>query len=236
MGHEDLACLLADQTSIENLTWPTLSPLSLAIKNSSNKREPIKLVKRIMERIKREVPSPTREEVLKSILTKPDKNKETILNIAIDNNQLNIVEYLIKEYQSLNLLNLEDKNGYLPIHYAAKTGSVHVLHILARTDSLTCSPASSKTVNTPLHIAASNNKHRFIKEYLDLEKLQSKSNASSEEYAHVDYVPSYKSLNADKQTPLFSAIMSGHSKCVEILVNECQDIDLDAQDVNGNTM
>jgi ankyrin repeat protein len=226
-GFHDLACLLIDKTDLENLLVSSVNvlnlPMHLACKYSSSKNEPFEMVKRMIERIKYGSSS---EELIK-VFNRFDTYKQTVLNIAIDNNHLRIIDYILKEYNMLNIISIEDKNGNLPIHYVAKSGSVDVLKILVQNNALSFKSNSDK--KNPLHIAASNNKHKFIREYLEYENNYAVNNSK--------YVHSVKALDNDKHSPLFQAIKSGHTKCVELLVSSnSDDIDLSAQDINGNTI
>ena len=226
-GFQDLACLLIDKTDLENLIVSSVNilnlPMHLACKYSSSKNEPFEIVKRMIERIKYES---TSDELIK-VFNRFDSYKQTVLNIAIDNNYLRIIDYILKEYNALNITNIEDKNGNLPIHYVAKSGSTDVLKILLQNNAFSFKTNSDK--KNPLHIAAANNKHKFIRDYLEFEKTYASNNSN--------YIPSVKILDNDKHSPLFQAIKSGHTKCVELLVSSNMDeIDLSSQDINGNTI
>ena len=218
-GNEDIISLLIDNTDIKNFSSsnnPSL-PIHFLCKL---KNEKLNLVKKILNRLKMES-----YEDFKNVLIKQDINKQTILNIAIENNHLNIIESLFKEY-SLNEKDLQDNNSNLPIHFAAKCGSIDVLEILWKYKAFSLK-TNQKSENA-LHIAAANNKFKFIKAFLNYEKDYIKSENLQQGF-------SFKCLNHNKHSPLFLSIINGHLKCVEILAT-IEDADLNATDINGNTI
>jgi ankyrin repeat protein len=218
-GNEEIASLLIDKTDIKNFTIS--NNLSLPIHFlCKSKNEKLTLIKKILDRLKNEC-----YEEFKNVLIKQDINKQTILNIAIENNHLNIIESLFKEYY-LDGKDLEDKNSNLPIHYAAKCGSTDVLEILWKNNAF--SLKTNQKGENALHIAASNNKFKFIKSFLKYEKDYLKSEKTLQTL-------SFKCLNQNKHSPLFLAIINGHLKCVEILAM-LEDTDLNAKDMNGNSI
>ena len=83
-------------------------------------------------------------------------------------------------------------------------------------------------MDTPLHIAASNNKFNFIREFLANEKLLTSSNKTP---------TVVNALDAKGHTALFNAILNGHLKSVEALIfASSDDIDVTLADANGNTI
>ncbi len=218
---EDLACLLIDKSDINFLTDLKNSnlPLNLACKN---KHEPLKFVKKMLDRIKNEAPSE-----LLNVITKLDLNKQSILNIAIENNHLKIIDLLLKDYY-VEGKDSEDKNGNLPIHIAAKSGSVEILKILVKNEAVSFKN-NSKGDNV-LHIAAENNKFNFIYELLAYEKAYVKKYNLQETHE-----PLALCLNRSKYTPLFLAAIGGHTKCIELLVM-LDEVDLSLQDLDGNSI
>ena len=218
---ENLACLLIDKSNINlltNLNTSTL-PLHLACKN---KHETIQILKRILDRIKNEAPSD-----LLNVITKLDTNKQSILNIAIENNHLNIIDLLLKDYYVEGKDN-EDKSGNLPVHIAAKSGSVEILKILVKNEAV--SFKNNSNGDNALHIAAENNKFNFIVELLAYEKEYVKKYNLQDTHE-----PFAKCLNKSKNTPLFLAAIGGHTKCVELLVM-LDEVDLSLQDIDGNSI
>jgi ankyrin repeat protein len=72
---------------------------------------------------------------LEQALSKLDSNKQTILHISVENNHLNIVELLFRDF-NINKLLKDGKNGNLAIHLVAKTGSLKMLDILHKYDAV----------------------------------------------------------------------------------------------------
>ena len=59
---------------------------------------------------------------MEKILKKEDQNRQTILHLAVENNHLNIVELLFRDYNLQRDLK-DSLNGNLPIHLAAKVNN-----------------------------------------------------------------------------------------------------------------
>ena len=176
---------------------------------------------------------------LNDILKKVDFNGHFLLNILIENNHLKIIELLLKDYNKY-ILDIEDPNGNLFIHLAAKNGSPDLLKLLIKYNAF--SVKLNKNNENGLHIAAANNKFNFIKEYLAYEKtyaekyLTEQQTDTDSEHAEVSvYKPSVKCFDKNNKTPLFTAVLNGHLKCVEVLATS-EHIDLHSQDSLGNTV
>ena len=220
-GHEDVACLLIDKTDVKtlsNTSDPNL-PLHLACKT---KKESISIVKRILDKVKKESKID-----LNNLLDTVDSDKQTILNMCIDKNHLNMVDILLKEYYT-DIKDEFDKNGHLPVHLAARNGSVELFKVLVKNEAISFKINSHG--DNPLHIAAENNKFNFIKEFLEYEKAFVEKNK-----LNAIHQPTALALNRERYTPLFLAIIGGHTKCVELFV-ALDYMKLDAHDKNGNTI
>ena len=161
-GSEDLACLLIDKSDMKVLAYSQNenSPLHLAC---SNKKESKLIVKRLLDRIKNEEPSE-----LSYMLNKLNKEKQSIMNIAIENNHINIIDILLKDYYAAKEKESEDKNGNFLIHLVAKSGSTEILKVFIKNEAVSFNKNSKG--DTALHIAAENNKFNFIKDFLAYEK------------------------------------------------------------------
>lgn len=216
-GYDQIADLLISKTKSEQLLTSSADNLALHLA-CKNKHENTQLIKKMLEKIKQE--SSLTE--LNNILLRVDSNKSNLLQIAIENNHSNIVDCLLKEFYTPNLIT-EDLNGNLPIHLAAKSCTSEMVKVLIKNNAFTSK--TNGNLDNPLHIAASNNRFKFIKEYLHHENsLELK-----------DYVPSVRITNRSGYTPLFLALINGHVKCVEALLAS-EAIDLNAKDLKGNSI
>lgn len=264
-GNEEVAELLIEKMDKEKLfnlcisEYPiNLPPLHLACRN---KNEKYFIVKNILDRFK-ETPKFEIDEKklisnLKSrnyldiIAKKEDYNRQTILNIAIENNHLKIVELLFQEY-NFSREHKDSQTGNLPIHIAAKNGSVEMLHLLIKYESV--SFEANNNHENALHIAALNNKHKFIREFLLHERkaiTKSENFTSKQQQLHhpkeADYMPcicvceeidveSYalciRQRDKNFYTPLMRAIAAGNQKCVDEFIND-KYVELDCKDKDG---
>ncbi|CAF0778612.1 unnamed protein product, partial [Brachionus calyciflorus] len=160
-GHDDIANLIIEKSNIKSLisTSTETLPIHLACRQKKDNHQ---LIKKILDKLKSESLTD-----FVNILNKPDMNKTTILQIAIENNHLQTVDSLLKEYYQNSChddIRLEDRNGNLPIHYAARYCGAEMLRVLIKNKFFTNKQNSN--LDNPLHIAASNNRYKFIREYL----------------------------------------------------------------------
>ncbi len=186
------------------------------------KTESITTVKRLLDKVKKESLID-----LNNLLNTVDSDRQTILNMCIDKNHLKIVDILLKDFFS-NLKHEYDRNGNLPIHLAARNGSIELFNVLVKNDAI--SFKTNLNGDNPLHIAAENNKFNFIREFLAYERAYVEKNSLKGVHQ-----PTALDLNREKYTPLFLAIIGGHTKCVEQFV-ALDYIKLDYHDKNGNTL
>ena len=219
-ANDDLANLVIDKSNSNVLTFSSNDTLPLHIA-CKQKKDNHTLVKKVLTKLT----SSLSTSEFSDILNKMDNSKNSILKISIENNHLETVESLLKEFATQ--LKLEDNNGNLPIHYAAKYCTGDMLKVLIKYDAF--SNKQNSNLDNPLHISAANNRYKFIREYLAhesylIEKLETK-----------DYVSSVKGLNRAGNTPLFVSLINGHVKCTEALIGSDY-IDLDAKDSHGNSI
>ena len=105
---------------------------------------------------------------LQNLLTfKLNENQQSLLEIAIRNNHLKIIEAIIKDYYKD--FDVPDANGLLPIHLAADNGSLAILEILKTHQAVRFSPNAK--LDNPLHIAAAKNRFAFIDGFLKEEAI-----------------------------------------------------------------
>ncbi len=251
-GDEDIALLLIDRLSVTKLvnlilndfTNGALLPLHVACKN---KNEKYLLVKTYIQKI-------TFENQLSKCLHKEDESKQSILHISIENNHLNIVEMLFREYHMSNELR-DSLNGNLPIHCCAMSGSIEMFNLLQKYDAVSFD--TNNSLQNALHIAAFHGRSKFIREFLRYEqfclgytKNEMKNLAQfwkentgeifiscvcSCEIDQDSYMPATKVKDEQHYTPLMTAIAASNLKCVEELSNHYL-TEMDVTDLNGNSI
>lgn len=166
LGNEDIALLLIDRLSAKRLvnlivhdaTNGVCMPLHSACKN---KTEKYLLVESYLKKIQHETQ-------LNKCLLLEDESKQTILHIAIENNHLNIVELLLRDY-GMSTEVRDTLDGNLPIHCGAKNGSHEMFNLLQKYDAV--SFLTNRSLQNALHIAAFHDRSRFISEFLDYEQF-----------------------------------------------------------------
>ena len=165
-GDEDIALLLIERLSVTKIvnlilndfTNGTGLPLHLVCKN---KNEKYLLVKNYLKKI-------SHETQLNKCLHLEDESKQSILHISIENNHLNIVEMLFREYHMSNELR-DSLNGNLPIHCCAMSGSIEMLNLLQKHDAV--SFHTNNSLQNALHIAAHHGRRKFSREFLKYEQF-----------------------------------------------------------------
>jgi ankyrin repeat protein len=220
-GYDDIAFLLNEYTSVEKLANSSGDslPLHLACRNKTEKYH---VVKKMLDKIKQ---SSTKENnMLEAVMNKLDAGRQTLLQIAVENEHGKLVELFLSEYAVS--VDQEDRVGNLPVHLGARAGSTEILKLLAKHNASLFKCNQNK--ENALHIAAAHNRFKFIKDFILLERAQREKEAGTGP-------PSVKMLNRHGFTPLFSAVSAGHVKCVEaLLISEYTE--LDAKDLDGNSI
>jgi len=245
-GSEEVAELLINKIEISKLTDLITSetsdisilPLHLACKL---KNEKLLIVSHFLNRIKAE-----RIDQLENVIKKTDEKKQTILHLAIENHQLKIVELLLRDFNASKNLK-EGVNGNMPIHLAAKLGSIEIFNLLQKYDAV--SFETNNNSENALHIAAYYNRNKFIAEFLKYEMFLMNENSETDKNIDENYVkcackcgldakshiPSVRVRDNKLNTPLLVALACSNQKCVEELIDNIY-IELDATDCNGNTI
>jgi ankyrin repeat protein len=239
-GHDELALLLIDKTDAEKLCSKSAETLPLHVA-ARNKNEKYELVKRMLEKIRKASAEESRSKLLSVALRKEDTGRQPLLHIAVENGHINIVELLLRDY-GVDKEQRDSKHGNLPIHVAARTGSVEMLQVLQKHDAF--SFKQNNNMETALHVAAANNRIRFIRKFMRHEKhLMRRAREQEDDYEHeyvggagagdedehslvcmcrcdigVDHVPSVLVCNKQMYTPLMSAVAAGNQRCVEELL------------------
>lgn len=225
-GFFDIVDLLIDKIEprdflIFNTNSPDIQLLHLMCKN---KTENPKLVRKILEKIRQVSVFDLNEQ-----LQRMDQNRQTILQIAIENNHLKTLEMLLKEFYVTEELR-EDRNGNLPIHHAAKVPGSDVLNVLIENNAF--SFKTNGNYENALHVAASNNRFKFITDFMAHEKLLVEK---KDPMITKDYVPCVKGINRSGYTPMFVALIVGNLKCVEALLTT-ENLDLETKGPYGNSI
>ncbi|RNA08851.1 Transient receptor potential cation channel subfamily A member 1 [Brachionus plicatilis] len=263
-GFEDEAELLIDRIDRDKLfnvcmldLPSSLPPLHLACRN---KVEKFKIVKRILEKLRDEDSKlKVQSGILKSnfidlISKKEDANRQTILEICIENNHVRLVELLLSNY-SISTNQPNSVNGNYSIHLAAKNGSTEILSLLIKYNSNII--RNNLADENPLHIAALYNRFKFVREYLVSERhllinsdycclrSQKKTSIDSTHLPCMCNCDGDFDLNSaqlsirqrDKKfhTPLMRAIVSGSQLVVEELIND-KYVELDSKDKDGQSI
>lgn len=274
-GNEEVAELLVEKMNADRLFQlciadHVISPLHLACRN---KNEKYLIVRRILDKLRdacssvsASVPTSTIAPLLSGtkwyvpnyidlVLKKEDPNRQSLLSSAIENNHLLIVELLLGEY-NFPRDQRDCKTGNLPIHIAAKNGSIEMFDLLRKHDCISFKTNNSQ--ENSLHIAAVYNKHKFIREYVKYEQHLLDGEFSDEDEegvthgcsTHADmpcmcrcelelrnFVKSEKQRDKNYYTPLMCAVAWGNHKCVYELINASTEaIELDTRDKDGNTI
>jgi len=158
-----------------------------------------------------------------TILNSPDDQSKTVLEICIQNNHFNLISLILNELTDKEAF---DANGQLPIHLAAKYGTHTLYELLSQHSCLSFNTNINN--DNPLHVAAQYNKFSFINRLLLFEKaFVDKLDAVN------SYQPMVKCTNRSGLTPFQLAIVKGHSKCVEELM-QSPFVDLEVTETENN--
>lgn len=161
-GYDDIALILIEKSNPEKLCDSTGAenlPIHLAV---SKKIEKARIVLEMLDKVKL-----NKLAFLENLmLYKLNDHNQSILEIAMENNHLMIVEEIIKDFYED--YDLPDANGNLPIHLAADNGSTQIFDILDKYKAVRYSPNSKN--DNPLHLAAIKNRFAFIEKFLKNER------------------------------------------------------------------
>ena len=197
-GSEAVALVLIDNLDPFQLSLRDLNKMQALHHACKCKIQKLTIVERIIAKYQQTL---KHMEIIE-ILCKKDKFENTILDLAIKENHLQIVECLLKINSSFKIIGDHDKN--LPIHIAARFGSVEMLALMEKYECVSFEPNSSW--ENVFHIAAGSNKFDF------LEKLCVKYDGREEmKFA-------LSAFNVERHTPLLCAISKGSLECVSLLI------------------
>ena len=161
--------------------------------------------------------------LLDAALNKLDENKQSVLHLSIENNHLNIVESLLKEFGVSPLLR-EGKHGNLPIHLVARTGSIEMFDILKKHAAVF--NYQNNNLDNPLHLAALYNQSNFISKFLSFENSSSQSATS---------LPAIQAINKKKLTPLMVTLAYNNRFSLEELAQD-ENLLIETRGHNGNSV
>ena len=162
--NDQLASLLINHTEVEHLCAQTDNFLLHLI--CKNKVEKYDIVKLILEKFRAKSAEENSKNYVELALSMEDSTRKPLIHIAVENNHLKLVEFLLSEYKA-NKEVREGKNGNLIMHTAAKTGSTDMLELLKRNDAV--SKQQNNNLENALHVAVLNNRYMFIEKYLHYE-------------------------------------------------------------------
>ncbi len=145
---------------------------------------------------------------LKEIVNRKDHIEQRPLQLAVEQNYLEITSILFK-YGALSMLYASNRT--LPIHIAAKKGNVEMFHLLEQNNSV--SFKSNGSMENLFHIAAFNNNVSFLREACEFFKKR------FDQLKHFkDFQFSLDAVNNNYLTPLFLAASKSNTECVRILI------------------
>ena len=147
---------------------------------------------------------------LKEIVNLQDTFEQRPLQIAIEQNYLDITNILFK-FGAFPMLYAPNRT--LPIHIAAKTGSVEMFFLLEKHHAI--SFKSDGNMNNMFHIAAFFNNIEFLKtscEYFN-QSFQKLLN-----FYFKELHSALEATNSNYMTPLFLAVSRSNLECVKILL------------------
>lgn len=177
----------------------------------------------------------------KTILFEPIKyNYTDIILLLIDNDKRKIGE---------SIVDIKDKYGNFPIHYALIFQNIDIFNILAKTCKLS---VYDRNHNSLLHLIVKNKNINFMHKKI-LEKtninIQNNDNYTALHLACVydlnDFIELLLNMNANTNiheklglmTPVFIALLNGNNEGVlKILNNEKIKYDINRQEIEGNTL
>lgn len=112
-----------------------------------------------------------------------------------------------------------DKYGELPIHDAARGGHLAILDLLSDKSNIT---APNKNMKLPIHLAASNGHLEAVRKLLQL----GREFGMSMDVKCRDQSVTVEESRDSFLTPLYLAVIEGHPKTAEYLINEGADLDV----------
>ena len=181
--------------------------------------------------------------------TAANDQDETPLHIAAFYGHVKIVRQLIIDHNCVHLVNKTNKTGYSPICAATKNGHFKTVQVLI--DEFNCDPNAKRCEGwTILHYACQSGHTDFVNKLMakyDLDLTVETNDGDTPlhlatSYGHAEIVQIWpvkqihiKKCNKHGFTPLCQAARNGHTKTVEMLVEQFKCDPTDKQ-VNGKTL
>lgn len=198
-GSENVSLLLIDRLTKEDLSIIDKNSMLTLHHACKCKIEKTLIVEKILEKSRLILTA----ENFNKLLNQKDKFENSILNLAIKENHLEIAEILLKANTSFKYIYDHEKN--LPIHVAAKYGSLDMFRLLEKYNYISFEP--NYDWNNVFHLAGYENKYKILIELLD----NYESNKDKIDFA-------LNSFNRENMTPLLCAISRGSIDFIDILL------------------
>lgn len=152
----------------------------------------------------------------------PDVDGLTPLHVAVDQQDVSIVQLLLKSiYSGPGELLMRDNNGATPLHYAATRGLTEIGKLLL--DTYRDTPGINVLVSldnfnrSALHYAVAAGHEEFVAMLLNTEWERAKWALSQNRGA--PRKPNYASIDVDGNSPLHVAITKNYVSMIKLLVN-----------------
>ncbi|XP_053397533.1 transient receptor potential cation channel subfamily A member 1 homolog isoform X2 [Mercenaria mercenaria] len=174
-------------------------------------------------------------------LSVEDKNDRTAVYLAAEENQLEVLEVLLRHNREKYMVNHRDECSNNPLHIAAKLGHLRIVKCLLNNGAdLFC---KNDMEQTPIHMAAVNGWTNVVRAIVNKEKNTMSDGDEDSNTAlhlaamggHIKLVEALLNLGAEAEvrnsalrTPLGCAAAQGHLKTVKILAES--DASIDATD------
>jgi ankyrin repeat protein len=201
-GSENVALLLIERLKRENLICVDKNKMLALHHVAKCKTERIVVMEKLLNKYNLLIDA----KHFGNILNLKDKFDHSILDLAIRENHVEMVEMLIIINDSFK--HVRDRDENLPIHVNAISGSVQILELLNKHDFVSFDV--NKNWNNAFHLAAYFNRKKFISKLLVLSeskgKLKSEANFA------------LSAFNRDGLTPFMVAISKGSIECVELFI------------------
>ena len=143
-----------------------------------------------------------------------DSAKRTALHLAVEENKLSCCEAIVTKFPAS--MSFPDKFGNTPFHLIAKVGYLSACQKVLERDTSKYLNQTNKKDETPLHIAALENRKDILQLFLQ-------------------YGADPKRKTNSSFTPLHYACDNGHAECVSVLVNSIKNEEDRKKLVNAQT-